>query len=98
MTDMKLAVVPVVAEYLDAANRTTVEVEGVYGGVTGGYFLSSFGNGKLTSEQIENMAREFYSHIQSEGMVHLLYCDEEVEIFIEAMRKSALLVGFGVEA
>lgn len=55
------------------------------------------GYGKLTREQIETMAKEFYNHLLENKMIHLLYCDEEVEIFIEAQRKAAEFIGLEVE-
>lgn len=101
MTDMKLAVVPVVDEYVDAANRTTIEVDGVYGGVEGGYFLSSFDKGKLTREQIETMSRAAEPHLwrtvsdaqDGQRLAAATLAAEAIERMIAAVKS----VGFGVE-
>ena len=52
---------------------------------------------KLTKEDIETMAKEFYHHLHDNKMMHLLYCDEEVEIFIAAQKRAAVAIGIEVE-
>lgn len=62
MTQRK-AVVPLIGSETDAAGRTETEIGGIYS-FGGDHFISSFGSGKLTKADIEQMAEAHFNSRQ----------------------------------